>query len=152
MSRKSEGLQSLRDAFAGCFDESLAQGPKSEEERSLFHICLNRQEVIYHFACKLHSGDLHEIGKFAHRFDIDPDTTMSDGYGHQFSGVANAEVELFRHSPVAARIEPGLSTVIASKGDILRRTIETFAQKYSCCCAGCGDTPLVPAAAKAANL
>ena len=67
-----------------------------------------------HFLCELHAGDLHQFRKFTHRFDIDPDTTMPDCDGHHFSGVADAEVKLFRHSPVAARIEPGLSTVIAS--------------------------------------
>ena len=127
MSREGKGLQSLRDAFAGCLDKSFAQCPEPKEERDPLCIRPDRHEATKHFVCKLHTGDLHQIGEFTHRFDIDPDTGTAYGDGHQFSGVADAEVESFCDRSVAPRIKPGFSTLIAEKGYILRSAIETFA-------------------------
>jgi hypothetical protein len=87
-----------------------------------------------------------------HCFDVDPDTTMPDGDGHQFSGVADAEVDLICRVPVAPRIEPGFAAVIADEVYILRRTIKALAQKYSGRRAGSGNAPLVLITTQAANL
>jgi len=151
MGRKRKGLQPLRDAFAGCFDERLAQGPKSKEERGPLRICLDRQKVMKHFASELHSGDLHHIWKFTHRFYVDANRRTPYRDSHQFFSVADAEVEVFRLSSVIPRIEPGLSAVTPNEGNIPRRTIKELAKKDSCCRAGCGNAPSVLVATQASN-